>query len=158
MRAWRALLTAGSIVLVGACGSPQAGGTKSVSLLKGGIRTVCVQARLRWNHSGIRLDPAGKYLITAQGIWWDKDYRHGPGGGDSPNGTMSTFERFRRMKRENWFKLICALDSQQSTAFPVGCKRAVDKRSGELTCYANDVWLFYANNSGEIQMTVKRIE
>src|ERR1700726_494793 len=179
MWTWRGLLAAASIALMGAAESPQPTcAPKDATTLKvDEVRTVCICARPRWNHTGIRLEHGGKYLITARGIWWDADYRHGPGGGDSPNFKFSFFERFRRMKKANWFELICALDSQESSRFrvgckttvcapdsqtsaelPVGCRTKLDKleKPKELTCYANDV--FYSNNSGAIEMTVKRTE
>jgi uncharacterized protein (DUF2235 family) len=92
---------------------------------------------------------------ASEGAWWDASYRHGPDGDGSPNFFMRMWEGVRRMRHENWFELICGLDSQKRTAFPVGSGRqivaAVD---GELTCFANDVWLMYWNNTGAIQMTV----
>ncbi|HEY6322007.1 MAG TPA: hypothetical protein VJA16_10665 [Thermoanaerobaculia bacterium] len=114
-------------------------------------------ANLRWNRTGIWLEKDGRYSIEAQGTWWDADYRHGPGGGESPSLLLQAMERFRRMPKAPWFELICALDSRQGTAFRVGCKKEYEaKENGQLTCYANDVWLFYFNNTGKIEIKVTR--
>jgi hypothetical protein len=155
---WLALCAAGSIALNGAAGSAQPiRNSKTGALQIGEVASVYVQARPKWNHSGIRLVRGGKYLITAQGTWWDAGSRHGPDGDGSPNFYMRWSEGLRRVRHENWFKLICALDSQKKTAFPVGSNRpTVAAADGELTCFANDVGFAYGNNTGAIQMTVKR--
>jgi len=159
---WRALLVAGSITLIGAVESPQPGGTPANAPPEltggGGAATACVDSRLRWNHTGIRLESGHRYLIEAQGIWWDAGYRHGPGGGESATFFLGALERFRRVPKAPWFELICALDSRQDTAFRAGCRKEYDAReNGELTCYANDVWIFYCNNTGKIEIKVRRI-
>ena len=160
MRTPWALLAAGSIAMIGAGGPSQpAGAAKPSPWRSDGVAIACVKARPHWNRTGIRLQRDRKYLITAQGTWWDKQYRHGPAGGESPNGTLKMFERFRRVPDANWFELICALDSQKSKTYRVGCRRElVAPVDGELICYANDVWLFYCNNSGTIEMTVKQLD
>jgi hypothetical protein len=162
--AWRgrwALLAAGSIGLMGAVGSAQPSSTSKETppplKVGDGTATACVVAKLRWNHTGIRVEKDGQYLIEAEGTWWDARYRHGPGGGESPNALLRMFERFRRFKTAPWFELICALDSRQDTAVRVGCRKVYEaKEGGELTCYANDVWLFYFNNTGQIEIKVTR--
>src|SRR5258708_6795863 len=112
-----ALITLRSIALMSAGPAPPPGRRpKGRTLKKGEQASACVQARLRWNHTCIRLERQGKYLITAKGVWWDASSEHGPKGDSSPK--MRMWERFRRMPHEDWFKLICALESRKETAFP----------------------------------------
>jgi hypothetical protein len=138
------------------CSTPK--GTPPSLKVSDGAATSCVVAKLRWNHTGIRVEKDGQYLIEAQGTWWDARYRHGPGGGESPNALLGILERYRRVPKAPWFELICALDSRQDTAVRVGCRKEYEaKECGELTCYANDAWLFYFNNTGQIEIKVTRI-
>jgi hypothetical protein len=158
MQSWLGLLVAGSTALLLAVPPPRPpGSANSASLRVGEAATAPVLARPRWNFTGVRLVRGGEYLITGEGTWKDAGYEHGPDGGTSPNLYMKMWEWLRRMRHENWFELICAVDSRKSTAFPVGSSRQiVAPADGELTCFANDVWLMYWNNSGEIRITVKR--
>jgi hypothetical protein len=54
--------------------------------------------------------------------------------------------------------LTGAIDADPGTAFRIGAALNSYRpdRSGELTCFANDVWLAYGNNSGSVQLTVWR--
>jgi len=82
---------------------------------------------------------------------------HGPEGDPSENFYMRAFEPLRRMKNENWFELIGALNSDIGTAFPIGKGCDYTKQTGgELTCFANDVEGFYFNNYGQVMLTVTR--
>ena len=117
-----------------------------------------VAARALWNRTGIQLLEGEKYLLEADGKWVDWFIPHGPEGDPSDSFYMRVFESYRRIKHENWFTLIGALNSDISTAFRIGAKctyRAVS--SGELTCFANDVEGFYWNNRGEVVIKVARI-
>jgi hypothetical protein len=160
MRAWLVLLAAGSVALMSVKGSPQpAAGMKEPPLPEARTAKACVRAQPHWNHTRIWLEHDGRYKITAEGTWWDAGYRHGPGGGDSPTPTLKRFERFRRRKDARWFELICAVDSHKDRTYRIGCNREIQvpaDTDGELICFANDVWLFYSNNTGEITLTVTR--
>lgn len=157
MRQSLVLLAAGSIVLLGAAGPSQPSGDNGVTLVVGESATVCVHARPHWNHTCVQLQAGGRYRITAKGVWWDGRYEYGPDGGPSPTRFLKALEGLRRMKDRNWFELICAVNTKK--AFAVGRDaEVVAEANGELTCYANDVWINYCNNTGAIQMTVKMIE
>ena len=157
------LLAAGSIALMGAAGpSRPTACLHPVTLKKAGESAcACVLASLHWNHTCIRLESGGEYVITAKGTWWDASHEHGPHGGPSDTRILKMTERFRRLPHQDWFKLICALDWQKKTAFPYDTFDAEHPykapADGELTCFANDVWLFYFNNTGVVQITVERI-
>jgi hypothetical protein len=117
--------------------------------------TAIVKARKLWNKTGIRVTAGVTYCFKAEGCWVDFYILHGPAGDPSPNFYMRWFEHLRRMNDQNWFTLIGAIDEEMATAFPIGKGgQFVMTRSGELTCFANDVKGFYWNNWGHVTLTV----
>lgn len=123
----------------------------------GETRTVVVLAKPHWNLTGIVLTAGERYSMRAEGRWVDWFIPHGPEGDPSENFYMRAFEPLRRMKSENWFELIGALNSDIATAFSIGkgCDETA-QATGELTCFANDVEGFYFNNYGQVTLTVTR--
>jgi hypothetical protein len=116
-----------------------------------------VLAKPHWNATGIQLGAGERYSMSAAGRWIDWFTPHGPEGDPSDSFYMRAFERLRRMKDENWFELIGALNSDITTAFPIGKGCLYEAQaSGELTCFANDVEEFYFNNYGQVTLTVTR--
>ena len=76
----------------------------------------------------------------------------------SDRGLVRDFEHFRRVRDENWFALIGAIDRDRHTEFVMGVScEFVASKDGELTCYANDAPFMYWNNHGSIELTVERI-
>jgi len=123
----------------------------------GETKTAVVLAKPHWNLTGIELVAEERYAMTAAGRWVDWFIPHGPEGDPSDSFYMKMFEHLRRMKNENWFELIGALNSDIGTAFPIGsgCDYTA-QAGGELTCFANDVEGFYFNNYGQVMLTVTR--
>jgi len=123
----------------------------------GDVQTTVVLAKPHWNATGIQMRAGERYSMNATGRWVDWFIPHGPEGDPSDSFYMKAFEPFRRMKNENWFELIGALNSDMTTAFPIGKARDYEAQSsGELTCYANDVEGFYFNNYGQVTLSVTR--
>ena len=123
----------------------------------GETKTAIVLAKPHWNLTGIQLVAGEQYAMSAEGKWVDWFIPHGPEGDPSDSFYMKAFEPLRRMKNENWFELIGALNSDIATAFPIGAARNyAAQASGELTCFANDVEGFYFNNYGQVTLTVTR--
>lgn len=84
---------------------------------------------------------------------------HGANGDPSNNFYMRLFERWRRVKDQNWFVLVGAVEEEIATAFVIGNGgRFRMTSSGELTCFANDVRGFYWNNCGSVVLTVTPAE
>jgi hypothetical protein len=119
--------------------------------------TVAVQARKRWNDTGVHLIAGQEYEFKATGEWIDLIYHSDAEGYASPIWYMRISERWRRVPKENWFALIGALDFDRTSFFKIGtsCIRVME-RSGALTCFANDVSIMYWNNKGSIQLMVTR--
>ncbi len=115
-----------------------------------------VDARRRWNRTGIHLEAGKRYDFEAAPgeTWHDAAIACGPEGYES--GRLRRFERWRRIPYANWFVLIGALDGDTATAFPIGSGKEnyIPLRSGELCCFAKDVWFMSWNNRGRIGLTV----
>jgi len=115
-------------------------------------------ARLHWNATSIHVDAQKRYRLNASGIWVDWTIRSGPEGYPSPNVAMRLAEPFRRVPLANWFALIATIDRQMSTASVVGTQLEFQPAvSGELVCFANDLFGFYWNNSGFVTLTVEEL-
>jgi hypothetical protein len=123
----------------------------------GETHTALILAKPHWNLTGIQLIAGERYAMSADGRWVDWFIPYGPEGGPSNSFYLKAFEPLRRMKDENWFELIGALNSDIGTAFPIGkdCDY-VAPADGELTGFANDVEGFYFNNYGQVTLTVVR--
>jgi hypothetical protein len=134
--------------------NPAAGGDLH-SLAVGERTTATIEARVKWNLTGILLEVGATYDLEATSDWKDWYRTTGPGGYDSA--TLSLFESRRRFKEADWFALIGALDKDDTTAFVIGegCTY-VPSRDGQLCCYANDLYSMYWNNSGCVSLTVTR--
>jgi len=119
---------------------------------------VAIRAELRWNDTGIRLEAGGTYDLLAEGTWTDLFVPSGPDGNPDPSWMQRRAARWLRVKEENYFALIGALDRDLSTAFRIGhaARGFRATRSGQLTCFANDVPGFYWNNRGAVRLTVTR--
>lgn len=116
-----------------------------------------IQAREKWNDTGITLEAGGEYRLTAAGRWWDASIECGPDGYDSPNLILRASEWLRRAPRERWFMLIGSIGRDGGTLFRIGTGRTCRPvATGRLFCFANDVALMYGNNHGSVDLTVTR--
>jgi hypothetical protein len=121
--------------------------------------TVTVAAKPPWNDTGVRLEAGRTYRMSALGEWVDWRIPCGPAGYPSPNPIMRLAERFRRAPVDPWFALIGAMDRNSSSQFLIGAEYVYrPTRSGQLTCFANDVPGFYWNNTGEVELTIERLD
>lgn len=109
-----------------------------------------IQAREHWNRTGLQLQSGETYAMEANETWFDRQFAFGPDGGPSQNVFRRCFEWARRRKHAPWFVLTGAVDSDEATTFRIGSSLRADRadRIGELTWFANDVWIAYGNNSG----------
>jgi hypothetical protein len=120
--------------------------------------TVVVAARRRWNDTGIDLHQGQSYLITAAGKWLDWNIETSPSGYGSKTLAQRLVARFRRLPPANWFALVGAVDGRRDSYFAIGQRcEYLARRSGRLSCFANDVWLAYFNNHGQVEVTVQRL-
>ena len=121
---------------------------------------VSIHAKQFWNHTGILLEAGISYRFAAEGVWIDWNINYGPdGGGSGSNLLLIVSEKLRRRPNDNWFALIGGFGEDESSTFLIGSSNSgfTAPRSGELTCFANDVPVAYFNNKGSVTLTVEPI-
>jgi hypothetical protein len=118
-----------------------------------------IRAARPWNDTGIVLEAGAAYALAAEGDWTDFFIRSGPEGNPAPTWTQRLLLSRLRMPGERYFALIGAIDRDPATQFLIGrgLARWIASRSGQLTCFANDVPGFYWNNRGAVKLTVTRL-
>ena len=127
-----------------------------LSLLLASSSAFTVDSTLKWND--VDMVEANKlYDFDCSGqIWTDWFIDSSADGYETPL-RMKPFERFRRMPEENFFSLICCVgqDETYESCQLIGEKNQVAfEKSGQLSCFANDLWLFYWNNIGSLEVTM----
>ena len=134
--------------------------------------------------SGIAVGPGERYKITVEvgDAWMDRSIKTGPEGFSTWDAKaipstlgqlkMAAFSPLRRIRNENWFKLMAQVGSQ---TFQVGNGTVIEnvEEQGELLFFVNDAvclvcadqWLFYGkdepgktNNLGRATITVERLD
>lgn len=124
----------------------------------GELQSVAIPASQVWQSTGIVVNPGEQYRLAASGTWHDASIPSGPEGYPSPNALFRALEGLRRSPADNWFALIGALNQDKRTLFRIGSGTVFTARQpGTLCCFANDLRPMYWNNSGEVQLTVKRL-
>jgi len=119
-----------------------------------------VQARPRWHATGLWLDAADTYELSATGTWvdWKERYRCGPDGYESDSLPLRMTEWARHERSERWFALIGGISRDRRTQFLIGSRRTYRPEvSGELLCFANDIRLMRWNNKGCVTLGVLRV-
>lgn len=123
-----------------------------------GAWVVTIDSAKYWNKTKIPIVAGARYRFAATGTWMDGDISCSPAGYDSPNILFWLVAPFRRYPAAHWFELIGGFDGDETSTFRIGTgKTLTAARSGMLTCFANDLSLFYFNNSGSIQLTVTQL-
>lgn len=129
-----------------------------IRLNPGELVQVAVFARPKWNDTRIDMRRGETYQFEAAGIWYDASIPCHADGYPSPSFGFRFAERWRRYRRGNWFALTGAIGQNDSASFPIDLQNAmIIPADGVLHCYANDLRFAYGNNSGCLQVTIKRI-
>lgn len=119
-----------------------------------------IDAKLRWNATGIRVAPGESYRVRASADqWYDADI---PADADGQPGNLlqKLFKWLIRCKQATWFQLVGALGQSDKQLFPLGrdaCFTIPSGAESELTLFANDVSFMYGNNSGCISIHITRL-
>lgn len=114
-----------------------------------------IYASTYWNKTNVDVKPGERYQFTAEGKWRDLFHEHDADGKLYDSLKMAT--GLLRFKNKLFFTLIGSIDREED--FVVG--KHLDKtfdRGGRLWFYANDVPLFYWNNTGKLILKIKRIQ
>lgn len=121
-------------------------------LQPGESRTARIDAGTRNNRTGIELEAGATYDCAATGGWKDAGIDHDANGKDVPK--LRWWTVVRRVREAGWFRLIGVVDGETHL---LGVHAMMTpSKSGELVCYANDVWFMYWNNKGSIELRVTR--
>ncbi len=122
--------------------------------------TIYINSKKHWNKTGIRVTTGERYKFRAAGEWCDLNNRCDADGYQSNSMLLRVSERLRRAPNQNWFKLIAAVKTgKRLKYYPIGSRNTVViAGSGELACFANDVWGMYWNNSGTLELRVTRLQ
>jgi hypothetical protein len=105
--------------------------------------------------TGILIEAAGTYELRASDTWKDWTIVSGPEGYSSRNVVQRLSGRWRRVPSAPWFALIGVIGS--GAPFKIGATDVAPGHAGELVCFANDLRLFYFNNSGAVTLTIRRV-
>jgi len=133
----------------------------------GAVRSdIVIRARVKWNPTGVLVNPGERYRLEADGRWSDLGIRADADGFPSERAPrisrrlLEKYEHKRRMPAELWFCLIGSVGEAPQGFFRIGRQLAdwvVEPAiSGELLCFANDVESAYWNNFGSLKLTVTR--
>jgi uncharacterized protein (DUF2235 family) len=130
-----------------------------LNLAIGASTVVGIFSSQKWNNTTVKLQPGEQYHLAATGNWYDATTTTDAAGYSSKHWYSRLFEPLLRDPKSNWFALIGAIGEQNATRFLIGSATSFTVPAGQtgiLHCYANDLALFYFNNSGCVQLTITR--
>ncbi len=137
-------------------------------LAVGEIAVKTIEADAIYNHTGIMMAKNSEYEITAQteDEWYDASIDCDANGWTRKTESLglkeafiAAAEPFRRVSKANWFQLCGSIGTSDEYAKKIGlCGKYVVGKTGEFTAFANDLESKYGNNSGSIDITIKRIK
>jgi hypothetical protein len=122
---------------------------------------ITVPADQRWFHTGLQLAKGASYRIEVPPgqHWTDWYIDYGPEGGTSSVQRLTArWLRFRgdATGKAEYLTLIGTIGESLEHAFVIGNgpRAFTAPVSGELVCFANDLWVAYRNNSGSMTISV----
>lgn len=136
-----------------------------IQMMPGEIKTMMIIAKKQWNDTHIIMRKSESYNFKSSGLWKDLDIVRDANGYKSLEADsriqkilMQSTEWLRRLPTSDWFKLIGSINHNKKTFFEIGSEATIDiKEEGLFSCFANDLSFMYGNNSGEIELTIKRL-
>ena len=121
----------------------------------GQTETFKISSEIKWNSTGLEIFEGEEYAFEATGKWKDATIECDADGFDK--WFLAYAKIFRRAPKEKWFALIGMID-RSGTKYLIGLKNEIKfSNTGILYCFANDWILFYWNNHGSVDLTVKRL-
>lgn len=132
----------------------------------GQAHTIIVEARNKWNSSGIYLKQNFNYSFEVMQIdeeWKDDPLDASPETGlISPHFYLHFFDVFKRFPKANWYVIVGSVGKEKSNFFKIGQK--VEHyifstiKEDEFHCFANDVNGFYFNNRGKLTLKISCLD
>ncbi|MDH5730927.1 MAG: hypothetical protein OEZ58_18215 [Gammaproteobacteria bacterium] len=126
--------------------------------IKRNIQSATIVASIRHNRTGLSVSEGEVYQFQSQGYWIDKKYPSDATGFNNPFLDI-VFGEMKRVPNGKFFSLICEVGQYNREIINIGelietNRHYTAKRSGELICYANDVYYAYCNNKGSVDLSV----
>jgi hypothetical protein len=107
--------------------------------------------------SQINVEKGETYEITAFGEWQDASFHPTNANGFKGFTAPMFFGMLLKPMPSQYYMMLCGRIGPWK--FPIGTSTKITvRRSGELKLYANDAKGFFDNNSGTLQVTVRRLE
>lgn len=150
--------------------------TVATPLQVGEERTVTVHSEFKFNTTAVLLRPREEYVFRFDPghVWLDASIISTAKGWSEEKLWLHKLWRkaleskpaavFRRVKDANWFELVACVERNLGTAVPVGGGQHSSEAcpwkpamSGRLSLFANDADSKYGNNSGCIDVSVRRV-
>lgn len=124
-----------------------------------GEYVVFVDARLKWNGTGIHLKPGVRYRLTPDLNYEWRDARRHCGAAGWSSRWFSWFHIFKRNRSANWLGLVAMIGNEEAFVFLDDEASITVEPSvgGHLRFYANDIGIMYWNNSDQLQVTITEV-
>lgn len=115
-----------------------------------------VVASKKRNKTTIKVKKGETYQITAKGEWQDAGFDPTDANGfEGFTKAMKKGAFLKPMKKENYMMLLAKVGCSKT---PIGVEKTITTtKSGRLVFMPNDATFFFGNNSGELDVTVKRL-
>jgi hypothetical protein len=134
----------------------------------GEAHTSTVRSELKYNWSGVLLEAGSRYefIVDPEQCWRDGELEAcGPGGWKTEQlpwfreRIVERFEGHRRHPQADWFEVIGAMGDEDDQLLRILSADRVftADHDAELYYFANDLKSKYDNNSGAIEVTVRRL-
>jgi hypothetical protein len=108
-----------------------------------------VEARRRWNDTGVDITLGQSLRILASGLW--RDWRIETDADGFSRSHLKRLEPLRRVPAANWFQLCGTVDRRPDQAVLLGCDVTFNAPAGgRLYLFANDIDWMRWNNAGQI--------
>ena len=144
-------------------GSVNATGLRELNVGESADNLPIIDARIRWNRSGLWLTAGQSYEFKVDDVqnWCDAGIDSTPDEGHIKRRwylEIPPAKWLRRFRKANWYTLVGSIGKSPGSYFPIGGGRIyTPETTGELLSFANDAELFYGNNSGTLRLTVIRL-
>jgi hypothetical protein len=121
-------------------------------------KVIIIAAENQWNDTYIMMREGETYHFESSGSWKDWSIICDADGYISKSILLRLTEWLRRLPKSNWLTLIGSTSHSKNNFFEIGHKATITiEQEGLFSCFANDVIFMYGNNSGEIELTIKRL-
>nr|WP_281720152.1 hypothetical protein [Nitrosomonas nitrosa] len=119
-----------------------------------------INARNPANDAGVSVKEGERYRVcVAKGhTWKDASMENYPPCGSEGTTSMNMIASWRRSPESDWFALMAEVSGNSEQIDLCRSQEFQTARAGQLILYANDVPMFYWNNSGVIEVLITHLD